>query len=58
MSTVVNLVNSYKAHTEERAKLGVPPLALTAEQVADLVELLKASPIVESDYVMDMFENK
>ncbi len=54
----MSLVANYKAHTEERAKLNVPPLALTAEQVADLVELLKVSPIVESDYVMDMFENK
>jgi len=54
----MSLVASYKAHTEERAKLNVPPLALTADQVADLVELLKASPIVEVDYVMDMFENK
>jgi aconitate hydratase 2/2-methylisocitrate dehydratase len=54
----MSLVASYKAHTEERAKLGVPPLALTAEQVAQLVELLKASPIAEQDYVMDMFMNK
>jgi aconitate hydratase 2/2-methylisocitrate dehydratase len=54
----MSLVADYKAHTEERAKLGVPPLALTAEQVADLVELLKASPIESQDYVMDMFENK
>jgi len=54
----MSLVSNYKAHTQERAELGVPPLALTAGQVAELVELLKASPIVESDYVMDMFENK
>ena len=54
----MSLVANYKAHTEERAKLGVPPLALTAEEVAQLVELLKASPIVETDYIMDMFENK
>jgi aconitate hydratase 2/2-methylisocitrate dehydratase len=54
----MSLVANYKAHTEERAKLGVPPLALTAEQVADLVELLKVSPIVESDYVLNLFENK
>jgi len=54
----MSLVAAYKAHTEERSALGVPPLALTAEQVADLVELLKASPIAEQDYVMDMFENK
>ncbi len=54
----MSLVANYKAHTKERSALGVPPLALTAEQVADLVELLKASPIAEQDYVMDMFENK
>ena len=52
------LLEAYKAHTAERAALGVPPLALTAEQTAELVELLKANPIVEADYVMDMFENK
>ena len=52
------LLEEYKAHTAERAELGVPPLALTAEQTAALVELLKASPIVDKDYAMDMFENK
>ncbi|MBN2825701.1 MAG: aconitate hydratase B, partial [Campylobacterales bacterium] len=54
----MSLIEDYKAHTQERAALGVPPLPLTAEQVADLVELLKASPIVDSQYAMDMFENK
>ena len=54
----MSLVANYKAHTEERAALGVPPLALTAEQTAELVELLKASPIADQDYVMDMFKNK
>ena len=51
-------LDDYKAHTQERAGLGVPPLALTAEQTAELVELLKASPIAEQDYAMDIFENK
>jgi len=51
-------IEDYKAHTEERSALGVPPLALTAEQTAQLVELLKASPIAEQDYAMDIFENK
>ncbi len=54
----MSLIANYKAHTEERAALGVPPLALTAEQVAELVELLKTSPISDKDYAMDMFENK
>jgi len=29
------LLEEYKAHTAERAELGVPPLALTAEQTAE-----------------------
>ena len=52
------LIEEYKAHTAERATLGVPPLPLTAKQVAELVELLKVSPIADADYAMDMFENK
>jgi len=51
-------LNDYKAHTNERATLGVPPLALDADQTAQLVELLKASPVAEQDYAMDIFENK
>ncbi len=54
----MSLVADYKAHTEERAELGVPPLALTAEQVADLVELLKADKIEEESYLLDLIENK
>ncbi len=51
------LVEEYKAHTIEREKLGVPPLALTAEQTAELVELLKADPIVEEAYLLDLLKN-
>ncbi|KIM05424.1 MAG: hypothetical protein KN64_02780 [Sulfurovum sp. AS07-7] len=54
----MSLLAEYKAHTEERAKLGVPPLALDAKQTAQLVELLKATPIEDMEYVLDMFENK
>ena len=54
----MSLLNDYKTHTKERAELGVPPLVLTAEQVVDLVELLKASPIADSDYAMELFEEK
>ena len=51
-------LDDYKAHTKERAELGVPPLALSAEQTAELVEILKTSPIPEQDYAMEIFENK
>ena len=52
------LLEEYKAHTVERAALGVPPLALTADQVAQLVELLKASPVADADYAMELFTEK
>ncbi len=37
------MLDAYKQHTEERASQGLPPLALNAEQVTALVELLKNS---------------
>ncbi len=52
------LLEDYRAHTAKRAELGVPPLSLTPDQTAQLVELLKASPIVDSAYAMELFENK
>ncbi|DAB30899.1 MAG TPA: aconitate hydratase B, partial [Sulfurimonas sp. UBA12504] len=35
-------IEDYKAHIAERETLGVPPLPLTAEQTAALVEMIKA----------------
>jgi aconitate hydratase 2/2-methylisocitrate dehydratase len=53
----MSLIEDYKKHTEERAKLGVPPLPLTAKQVAELVELLKQDPIPEEEYLLDLLKN-
>jgi aconitate hydratase 2/2-methylisocitrate dehydratase len=41
------MLKKYKQHVEERANQGLPPLALNAEQVAALIELLKTSPTQE-----------
>ena len=46
----MSFIEDYKKHTEERAKEGIPPLPLTAEQTAELVELLKQVPIIEEEY--------
>jgi aconitate hydratase 2/2-methylisocitrate dehydratase len=51
----MSVTQDYKQHTEERAKLGVPPLALDASQVAELVEVLKSNP---DDYALDLFANR
>jgi aconitate hydratase 2/2-methylisocitrate dehydratase len=53
----MSFLEEYKKHTEERAKLGIPPLPLTAKQTAELVELLKMVPIPEEEYLMDLFLN-
>jgi aconitate hydratase 2/2-methylisocitrate dehydratase len=34
-------MDEYKAHVEERAKLGVPPLPLSAEWTVELIEMIK-----------------
>ena len=52
------LIEEYKAHTAERAALGVPPLPLNAAQVAELVTLLKADKIEDEAYLLDLIENK
>ena len=51
------LIEEYKAHTANRAKLGIPPLPLTPAQVSELVELLKADSIVEEEYLLDLLKN-
>jgi len=54
----MSLIEDYKKHTQERAELGVPPLPLTAKQTAELVELLKESPVKEADYLLDLLKNR
>lgn len=38
------MLSSYRQHVAERAALGIPPLPLTAQQTAEVIELLKAPP--------------
>ena len=51
------MIEAYRAHTKERWQLGIPPLPLDAEQVAELVELLKSPPAGEEDYILDLITN-
>jgi len=54
---LMGLIEEYKAHTEERKALGVPPLPLTAEQTTKLVELLEADNISKEQYLLDLLKN-
>ncbi len=52
------MLKEYRKHEEERLTQGIPALALDAEQVADLVELIKEPPTGEDKFILDLFTNK
>ncbi|MEW8525547.1 MAG: bifunctional aconitate hydratase 2/2-methylisocitrate dehydratase, partial [Candidatus Thiodiazotropha endolucinida] len=49
---------AYRRHVEERAKQGIPPLPLNAQQVADLVELLKNPTAGDRETLLDLLTNR
>jgi aconitate hydratase 2/2-methylisocitrate dehydratase len=52
------MLEAYRQHVEERARQGIPPLPLNAEQVAQLVELLKSPIPGEEDFLVDLLTNR
>ena len=52
------MLKDYRAHVAERAKQGIVPLPLNAEQVADLIELLKNPPAGEEEFLMELFTKR
>ena len=52
------MLESYRQHVAERAALGIPPLPLSAKQTADLIELLKAPPAGEENYLVDLITHR
>src|SRR3546814_16025979 len=52
------MLESYRQHAAERAASGIPPLPLSAQQTADLIELLKAPPAGEESFLVDLFTHR
>ena len=52
------MLEAYRKHVAERAALTIPALPLKAEQVADLVELLKNPPAGEEEFLLDLISNR
>jgi aconitate hydratase 2/2-methylisocitrate dehydratase len=52
------MLESYRKHVTERETIGLPPLALDAEQVAALIELIKNCPAGEEAYLVDLLVNR
>lgn len=52
------MLETYRQHVAERAALGIPPLPLSAQQTADLVELLKAPPAGEEANLLELITHR
>lgn len=58
MTTPSTMLNEYRAHVEERAALNIVPKPLDEMQTAALVELLKAPPAGEEEFLLELFTQR
>ena len=52
------MLQAYRQHVAERAALGIPPLPLSAQQTAELIELLKAPPAGEGATLVELLTHR
>jgi len=52
------VLEAYRKHVAERAEQGIPPLPLSAEQVNELVELLKNPPAGEEEFLVELLTDR
>lgn len=52
------MLEAYREHVAERAQQNIPPKPLSAEQVASLIELLKAPPAGEEATLLDLISHR
>jgi len=52
------MLQAYRQHVAERAALGIPPLPLSAQQTAEVIELLKNPPAGEEQFLLDLITNR
>ncbi|RYG10543.1 MAG: aconitate hydratase B, partial [Burkholderiales bacterium] len=51
-------LKTYRAHTAERAVIGIPPLPLSAQQTGEVIELLKNPPAGEEQFLVDLITHR
>ncbi|MDE3011122.1 MAG: bifunctional aconitate hydratase 2/2-methylisocitrate dehydratase [Pseudomonadota bacterium] len=52
------MLEAYRQHAAERASYGIPPLPLTAQQTADLIELIKNPPAGEEAFLLELLTHR
>jgi aconitate hydratase 2/2-methylisocitrate dehydratase len=52
------MLQAYRQHAAERAALGIPPLPLSAQQVAQVIELIQNPPAGEEAFLLDLITHR
>ena len=52
------MLEEYRAHAAERSEQGIPPKALSADQVTQLIELIKSPPAGEENFLMQLLVDR
>jgi aconitate hydratase 2/2-methylisocitrate dehydratase len=52
------MLEAYRAHVAERASQNIPAKPLSADQVASLIELLKAPPAGEEEFLLELLSTR
>ena len=52
------MLAAYRQHAAERAALGIPALPLSAQQVAELIELIKTPPAGEAEFLLELLTHR
>jgi aconitate hydratase 2 / 2-methylisocitrate dehydratase len=52
------MLDAYRKHVAERARLGIPPLPLTAEQTEAVCQLLLAPPAGEENLLLELLQQR
>ena len=55
---MTDFLKNYQAHVDERAAMGIPPLPLSAEQTADLIELIKVPPAGHDEDLVELLSHR
>ena len=58
MKKLETLLKNYADHVAERAKIGIPPLPLNAEQTNCITQLLEQENNFKSEYLLDLLINR
>src|SRR5690554_316281 len=52
------MLETYRQHVAEREALGIPPLPLSPQQTADVIELLKDPPAGEEQFLLELITHR